>query len=86
MLFPKNIRFQDYVRAYYFWQNEPVKSKKVFKNILSVLYGKKKDRGHIKQRYAKKVKEYNKSMSIIKNALSTEFPHLSYFINGPYGL
>lgn len=86
MLFPRNIRFQDYVRDYYFWQNEPVKSKKVFKNVLSVLYGKKKDRGYIKQRYAKKMKEYNKSMSVIKNALLTKFPHLSYFMNGPYGL
>ena len=86
MLFPRNIRFQDYVRDYYFWQSEPVKSKKVFKNILSVLYGKKKDRGHIRQRYAKKMKEYNNSMSIIKKALATKFPQFSYFMNGPYGL
>ena len=86
MLFPRNIRFQDYVRDYYFWQSEPVKSKKVFKNVLSVLYGKKKDRGHIKQRYNMRMKEYNKSMSIIKNALSTKFPQLSYFMNSPYGL
>ena len=86
MLFPRNIRFYDYVRDYYFWQNEPTKSRKIFKNTLSVLYGKKKDRGHIKQRYAEKMKEYNKSVSVIKNALSTKFPHLSYFMNGPYGL
>lgn len=86
MLFPRNIRFQDYVRDYYFWQSESIKSKKVFKNVLSVLYGKKKDRGHIKQRYAKKMNEYNKSMNIIKNAILTKFPRLSYFMNGPYGL
>lgn len=86
MLFPRNIRFHDYVRDYYFWKSEPVKSKKVIKNILSVLYGKKKDRGHIKQKYDKKIKEYNKSMSIIKKALITKFPQFSYFMNGPYGL
>ena len=86
MLFPRNIRFHDYIRDCYFWQNEPAKSKKVFKNILSVLYGKKKDRGHIKQRYDKKIKEYNKSMSVVKKALLTRFPQFSYFMNGPYGL
>ena len=86
MLFPRNIRFCDYVRDYYFWQSEPAKSKKVVKNILSVLYGKKKDRGHIKQKYNKKIKEYNKSMSIIKKALVTKFPQFSYFMNGFYGL
>lgn len=86
MLFPRNIRFHDYVRDYYFWKSEPVKSKKVVKNILSVLYGKKKDRGHIKQKYNKKIKEYNESMSVIKKALITKFPQFSYFMNGPYGL
>lgn len=86
MLFPRNIRFCDYVRDYYFWQNEPVKSKKVFKNTLSVLYGKKKDRGHLKQKYCKKIKEYNKSMSVIKKALMTKFPQFACFMNGLYGL
>lgn len=86
MLFPRNIKFCDYVRDYYFWQSEPAKSKKVFKNILSVLYGKKKDRGHIRQKYNQKIKEYDKSMSVFKEALVTKFPQLSYFVNGPYGL
>ena len=86
MLFPRNIRFYDYVRDYYFWQSEPVKSKKVFKNVLSVLYGKKKDRGHIREKYNKKMKEYDKSISVIKKALVTKFPQFSYFMNGPYGL
>ena len=86
MSFPRNIRFLDYLGDYYFWQNEPVKSKKVFKNTLYVLYGKKKDRGHIKQKYDEKMKEYNKSLSILEKALMTKFPQFSYFMDGPYGL
>ena len=86
MLFPRSIRFNEYVRYYYFWQNEPIKSKKVFKNVLSVLYGKKKDRGHIKQKYDKKIKEYYESMSTIYKTIITKFPQFSYFISSTYGL
>ena len=86
MLFPRNIRFRKFIRDCYFWQNEPTKSRKVFKNTLSVLYGKKKDRGHIREKYNKRIKECNKSMSLFKMALAVKFPQFSYFMNGPYGL
>lgn len=69
MLFPKGINFQDYLKDYLFWQDEHFKSKKVFKTVLAVLYGKKKDRGHIKERYIKRIEEQKRSMAIVKKAV-----------------
>ena len=48
------------------------KSKKQIHNILRVLYGKKKDRGHIKEKYQKLCKEqrdiHNTVMNIFRQA------------------
>ena len=79
MLFSKGINFQDYLRDYLFWQNEHFKSKKVFKNVLSVLYGKKKDRGHIKEKYIKRIEEQKRSMAIIKKAVAEKLPETLRF-------
>lgn len=79
MRFPKGINFQSYLRDYEFWQNEHFKSKKVFKNVLSVLYGRKKDRGHIKERYIKRIEEQERSMTIFKKAIEERFPEILRF-------
>ena len=84
MLFSRGINFQDYLSDYSFWQNEHFKSKKVFKNVLSVLYGKKKDRGHIKERYAKRIEEQKRSMNIITRAILEKAPQLAAFMGGKY--
>ena len=68
MLF-SGINFQDYLRDYLFWKNEHFKSKKVFKNVLSVIYGRKKDRGHIKERYIKRIEEQKRLMAIRERAI-----------------
>lgn len=84
MLFSRGINFQDYLGDYSFWRNEHFKSKKAFKNVLSVLYGKKKDRGHIKERYAKRIEEQKRSMAIIKRGILEKAPQLAMFIGGKY--
>ena len=86
MLFPKGINFQDYLSDYLFWQNEHFKSKKVFKNVLSVLYGRKKDRGHIKERYIKRIEEQKRSMNIIMRGILTKAPQLAAFMGGKYNV
>ena len=74
MLFSKGINFQGYLSDYLFWKNQHFKSKKVFKNVLSVLYGRKKDRGHIKEKYIKWIEEQKRSMAIIKKAVAERLP------------
>ena len=83
MLF-SSINFRDYLSDYLFWQNEHFKNKKVFKNVLSVLYGKKKDRGHIKERYIKRIEEQKHSMNIITRAILEKAPQLTAFMRGKY--
>lgn len=41
----KNNRFTDFE----FWRKQNIKSKKHFKTIMAVMYGRKKDRGGIKK-------------------------------------
>ena len=86
MLFSKGINFHDYLSDYSFRQNEHFKSKKVFKTVLAVLYGRKKDRGHIKERYAKRIEEQKQSMAIIKREVLKRAPQLAIFIGGKYNV
>ena len=84
MLFSKSINFQDYLSDYFFWQNEHFKSKKVFKTVLAVLYGRKKDRGHIKERYIKRIEEQKRLMNIITRGILEKAPQLAAFMGGKY--
>ena len=84
MLFSRGINFQDYLSDYSFWQNEHFKSKKVFKNVLSVLYGKKKDRSHIKERYVKRIEEQKRLTNMVKREVLKKAPQLATFIGGKY--
>ena len=53
------------------------KTRKQFRNMLRVLYGKKKDRGHIKEKYKKLYKNkkelYSAIMSGFKNFVSNKY-------------
>ena len=84
MLFSRSINFQDYLSDYSFWKNEHFKSKKVFKNVLSVLYGRKKDRGHIKEKYVKRIEEQKHSINIVKREVLKRAPQFAMFIGGKY--
>lgn len=79
MLFSKGINFQGYLSDYLFWRNAYFKNKKVFKNVLSVLYGKKKDRGHIKEIYIRRIEEQKRSMAIVKKSITERLPETLRF-------
>lgn len=55
------------------------KTKKQYINTLRLMIGKKKDRGHFKQRYKERVEEQKKIMGVI----TKHFPMLGMF-GGPY--
>ena len=59
------------------------KTRKQFKNMLRVLYGKKKDRGHIKSKIEKQIQENRNNRAKIFNTISKVMPHLS-MIEGFY--
>ena len=53
------------------------KTRKQFKNFLRVLYGKKKDRGHIKPKIEKQIQENANNRAKIFGAISNVMPSLS---------
>lgn len=52
------------------------KTRKQFKNFLRVLYGKKKDRGHIKSKVEKQIQENANNRAKILGAISKVMPSL----------
>lgn len=59
------------------------KTRKQFKNFLRVLYGKKKDRGHIKPKIEKQIQENANNRAKIFGVISKVMPSIG-IINGPY--
>lgn len=52
------------------------KTKKQFKNFLRVMYGKKKDRGHIKKKIEKYIQEQKADRAKLYNAISKVMPSI----------
>lgn len=81
MLFSKPMNFHSYLFNYEFFkeyfQNQ---SRKHFKTTLMVLYGKKKDRGHIKAKYEKALNEWRKNNAPIYKAVSQHFPFIRNYL------
>ena len=50
------------------------KTRKQFKNLLRVLYGKKKDRGHIKSKVEKQIKENANNREKLFGAVAKRLP------------
>lgn len=50
--------FRSFVLDFEFWSSFKFKNKRQIKTVLRVLYGRKKDRGHIKQKYKKLIKDF----------------------------
>lgn len=74
----KGFNFRAYLRNYDIIQAIGTnKTKKQFKNFLRVLYGKKKDRGHIKSKVEKQIQKNAKIRTEIFSAISKVMPHLS---------
>jgi len=80
----KGFNFKAYLRNYDIIQAIGTnKTKKQFKNFLRVMYGKKKDRGHIKKKIEKYIQEQNADRARLYNAISKVIPSIGA-INGPY--
>ena len=63
--------FRTYLRNYDIIQAIGTnKTKKQFKNFLRVMYGKKKDRGHIKKKIEKYIQEQRTDRAKLYNAIS----------------
>lgn len=76
--------FRSYLLQWEFWQNQPFKTRKQFKNTLRVMYGRKKDRGHIKAKFKKKMAEEAALNQKIANAITNKFPQLEIGLLGRY--
>lgn len=71
----KGFDFRAYLRNYDTIQAIGInKTKKQFKNFLRVMYGKKKDRGHIKKKVEKYIKDKNTDRAELYNAISKAMP------------
>lgn len=77
--------FRAYLRNYEILQVIGAnKTRKQFKNFLRVLYGKKKDRGHIKPKIEKQIQENANNRAKIFGAISKVVPSLSIIGQGFY--
>jgi hypothetical protein len=81
----KGFDFKAYLRNYDIIQAIGAnKTKKQFKNFLRVMYGKKKDRGHIKKKIEKYIQEQRADRAKLYNAISKAVPGMGT-ISGFYG-
>lgn len=81
MLFPESMNFHSYLFDYEFFKEYfPNQTRKHFKTTLMVLYGKKKDRGHIKAKYKKALNEWRKNEALIYKAVAQRFPLISNYL------
>lgn len=80
----KGFNFKAYLRNYDIIQAIGTnKTKRQFKNFLRAMYGKKKDRGHIKKKIEKYIQEQNADRAKLYNAISKVMPSIG-MVNGPY--
>ena len=71
---------RNYFTDFEFWRKQNIKSKKHFKTIMAVMYGRKKDRGVIKRKYLALMKEQEETQRLMREAINRVCPQLfSYF-------
>ena len=66
----------NYFTDFKFWRKQNIKSKKHFKTIMAVMYGRKKDRGGIKKKYLALMKEQEETQRLIREAIDCVCPQL----------
>ena len=82
----KGFNFREYLKNYDIIQAIGAnKTKKQFKNFLRVMYGKKKDRGHIKKKIEKYIQEQRADRARLYSAILKAVPGIRT-IGGFYGL
>ena len=72
---------RNYFTAFEFWRKQNIKSKKHFKTIMAVMYGKKKDRGGIKKKYLALMKEQEETQRLIREAIDRVCPQLFSYLD-----
>lgn len=80
----KGFDFRAYLRDYEIIQAiGKNKTKKQFENFLRVMYGRKKDRGHVKKKIKKYIQEQKANRAKLYNAVLDVMPSIG-IINGLY--
>ena len=72
---------RNYFTDFEFWRKQNIKSKKHFKTIMAVMYGRKKDRGGIKRKYLALMKEQEKTQRLIGKAINRACPQLFSYLD-----
>lgn len=72
---------RNYFTDFEFWREQNIKSKKHFKTIIAVMYGKKKDRGGIKKKYLALMKEQRERQWLMREAISRACPQLGSMLS-----
>ena len=81
MLFSKSMNFHRYFLDYEFFKTYfSNQNRKRFKTALMVLYGRKKDRNHIKVKYEKAANEWHKNEMLIYKAVAQRFPFIGSYL------
>lgn len=78
------LNYRNYFADFEFWSKQNIKSKKHFKTIMAVMYGKKKDRGGIKKKYLALMKEQEETQRLIREAIDRVCPQLFSYL-GSFG-
>lgn len=72
---------RNYFADFEFWRKQNIKSKKHFKTIMAIMYGKKKDRGGIKKKYLALMKEQEETQRLIRKAIDRVCPQLFSYLD-----
>ena len=75
------LNYRNYFTDFEFWRKQKIKSKKHFKTIMAVMYGKKKDRGGIKRKYLALMKEQEERQRLMREAIDRVCPQLFSYLD-----
>ena len=75
------LNYRSYFTDFEFWRKQNIKSKKHFKTIMAVMYGRKKDRGGIKIKYLALMKEQEETQKLIRKAIDRVCPQLFSYLD-----
>ena len=75
------LNYRNYFADFEFWRKQNIKSKKHFKTIIAVMYGRKKDRGGIKKKYLALMKEQEETQRLIRKAINRACPQLFSYLD-----
>ena len=70
------LNYRNYFADFEFWRKQNIESKKHFKTVMAVMYGKKKDRGGIKKKYLALMKEQEETQRLIRKVIDRVCPQL----------